>query len=198
MNQVQALNVGDLLAGSGPADEKADSSTKNLSAAQMGIYFAHLLDSSGVGFNTAHYRVIRGELDTERFHAALQQVVAALDTYRSSVVMVNDQPRIFVGDGRNLAFQQLDFSSHAEPISDAISLMKAERLEPFDLEQGPLVKFALVKVSEQCYFFYHVYHHLVVDGAGVYQFERYLFESYLALIDGSRWRVKGTSQSSLS
>uniref|UniRef100_UPI0040473E21 condensation domain-containing protein n=1 Tax=Orrella sp. TaxID=1921583 RepID=UPI0040473E21 len=183
MNQVQALNVGDLLAGSGPADEKADSSTKNLSAAQMGIYFAHLLDSSGVGFNTAHYRVIRGELDTERFHAALQQVVAALDTYRSSVVMVNDQPRIFVGDGRNLAFQQLDFSSHAEPISDAISLMKAERLEPFDLEQGPLVKFALVKVSEQCYFFYHVYHHLVVDGAGVYQFERYLFESYLALID---------------
>ena len=183
MNRVQALNVGDLLAGSGPADEIADSSTQNLSAAQMGIYFAHLLDKSGAGFNTAHYRIIKGELDTERFHAALQQVVASLDSYRSTVVLVNDQPRVCIGDCGNLIFKQLDFSDHPEPVSDAISFMTAERLEPFDLEQGPLVKFALIKVNEQCYFFYHVYHHLVVDGAGVYQFERYLFKSYLALND---------------
>ena len=49
-----------------------------LTEAQSGLWFAQRLDPANPIFNTAHYLDIRGDLDVEAFHAAVDQMADVL------------------------------------------------------------------------------------------------------------------------
>ena len=113
---------------------------KFLTTAQRGIYFAHLLDKSGIKYNTAHYRDINGELDCEAFSRAVDAVLTGVPTYCSKVVFNEEIPctQDLARSERTLG--HLDFSQRADPLASAVRWMECERNTPFDLENGPLFR----------------------------------------------------------
>ena len=154
---------------------------KELTTAQRGIYFSHLLDNTKANFNTAHFREINGPLNIELFRQAVKAVVDRVPAYRSTVK--NYDECLFIVE-TNIIEEPLDFmdlSLEPNAWSSAISWMEHQRLIPFDLDRGPLFDYVLIKLSSLKYLLYHCYHHIIVDGAGVYQFERWVFEAYESL-----------------
>ena len=142
------------------------------------MYFAHLLDKSGVAFNPAHYRDIHGAIDPELLSKAVDAALNSVSTYCVRVELNEETPYIRDCGGVEGALSHLDVSQEANPLDAALRWMESERNLPFDLESGPLFRIALIKLGPAHHFLFHCFHHIIVDGAGVYQLERWVFEIY--------------------
>ena len=63
--------------------------------------------------------------------------------------------------------------------------MKADLARPIDPTRGPLFGFALFKASATRFFWYARYHHIVLDGFGMWLVARRVAEVYTALCAGT-------------
>ena len=152
-----------------------------LTTAQRGVYFAHLLDESGVAYNTAHYRDIHGALDPELLSKAVDAALSGVPTYCVKIELNDEIPYARECGYGPKALVQLDVSQDSDPLEAALRWMERERNLPFALEDGPLFRLTLIKLGPTQHFLFHCYHHIIVDGAGIYQLERWIFEGYNCL-----------------
>ena len=105
-----------------------------LTTAQRGVYFAHLLDKSGVAYNTAHYRDINGAVDLEVFSQAVDAALNCVPAYCVSVVLHEEIPCARDFGGGELVLSHLDVSQEPEPLAAAMRWMECERNLAFDFE----------------------------------------------------------------
>ncbi len=155
-----------------------------LTSARQAIYVAHLLDPSQYAYNIGHYREVDGYLDVDCFSQSVDLVLSKTPAYRSIVKIENDVPYLDVRPSANSALQLVDFSQEVGPEAAAIAWMDQERKLPFDLTKGPLFRYVLIRLGSDWYFIFTCLHHLIVDGAGLFQFERNVFDIYSAIIRG--------------
>ena len=64
--------------------------------------------------------------------------------------------------------------------------MKADLAQPIDPTRGPLFGFALFKASATRFFWYARYHHIVLDGFGMWLVARRVAEVYTDSVPGAR------------
>ena len=121
------------------------------------------------------------------------------------VVNENDALRIILHEGDPVPEQEFrddvgfevpfrDFSGNGDAMSHALEWMRQEFVRPFELYGMPLFRFALVKVSDNCYCWLKQYHHLITDGWGISLIVRRVAEAYNAILAGK----DGTGQPSYS
>ena len=117
----------------------------------------------------------------------------------------NDALRIILHEGDPVPEQEFrddvgfevpfrDFSGNGDAMSHALEWMRQEFVRPFELYGMPLFRFALVKVSDNCYCWLKQYHHLITDGWGISLIVRRVAEAYNAILAGK----DGTGQPSYS
>ena len=157
-----------------------------LSSAQLGIWFAQKLDSDSAAYNIGEYIEIEGAVVLPLFERALRQVVAEAQSLRLR----------FVGAGRRAAAMGrraggfplpiVDVSVAADPRAAAETWMKADLARPVDPTAGPLFGFAMFKASSERFFWYARYHHLVLDGYGMWLIARRVAEVYSGLCAGAQ------------
>ncbi|MBM3575898.1 MAG: AMP-binding protein, partial [Alphaproteobacteria bacterium] len=155
-----------------------------LTSAQNAIYFAHLLDSSQHAYNISHYREITGKLELELFSLAVDLALAGTPAYRSRVVMQDGIPFLEVTCLPGAAIETIDFSDAQDPECRARAWMDEEWKKPFELTKAPLYRHVLIKLKSDRHILFYLLHHLIVDGAGGALFERNIFETYSALVEG--------------
>ena len=63
-----------------------------------------------------------------------------------------------------LDIQHIDFSGHPHKQEQLLTYIKEDSFRPFDLEKGPLIRVALIRMDEQAYVFYFNIHHIISDG----------------------------------
>ncbi|MGW6055207.1 amino acid adenylation domain-containing protein [Streptomyces sp. NPDC055189] len=146
-------------------DERAESHP--LSAAQNGIWFAHQLNRTGRNYNIGEYIEIHGRFDRDHFATAWGQLADEADALRVSGVDA-ETLRLTVAPTAPVRIQRIDFSAGddegRDPESAALAWMRADLAHHVDLTEGPLWAAALFTLSPERHFFYHRYHHLVLDG----------------------------------
>lgn len=121
-------------------------------------------DDASLAFNESTSLRLRGPLDRGALNAAVRALVARHEALRSS----------FSGDGLSMMIQE---SLEAEPTlhdfaaltPDAArgqldKLLKKSVEEPFDLVDGPLVRFDLVVLAPQEHVLVITAHHIICDG----------------------------------
>ncbi len=126
-----------------------------LMAPQSGTYFQQC------------WCILNGELDLPRFTAAWQQVIRRHQVLRSEchwedldrpvqVIYDNAEPEWYLSDWSHLGVpeQQNAFAAWLE----------ADRERGFHLDQAPLLRFALISLSESSHRFVWSFHHLLMDG----------------------------------
>ncbi len=155
-----------------------------LSSAQLGIWFAQRLNPSSAAYNIGEYLEIRGDIAPAVFERALRQVVAESETLCVRITEREGQPRQIVDRTFGWPLPVIDLSSESDPRTIAETWMRSDLAQPVDPVRGPLFSFALFKSSDNLFFWYARYHHIVMDGFAMWLFSRRVAQVYSELSAG--------------
>ncbi|GAB3117134.1 hypothetical protein GCM10027160_27200 [Streptomyces calidiresistens] len=158
-----------------------------LTAGQAGIWYAQSLSGPNATFHAAMYLEIAGPLDPELFLAAMRRVVTETEALRARFVDDGTGPAQVIEPITDWSAQPLhvlDLAAGDRPEQEAEEWMWADANTPVDVFDGPLYRFALIRIAADRFFFYHRYHHLVMDGFGANLVAARLAEVYTRLVAG--------------
>lgn len=117
---------------------------------------------------TVHFR---GNLDPVALKSALQAFIRRHEAWRTVIRESDGVPFLAVlppGDV-NLQISDVRSFSEAERENRATELARADVVEPFDLANGPLLRFRLISLADDLHRLYVALHHSVFDGFAVYR-----------------------------
>jgi enterobactin synthetase component F len=150
-----------------------------LTMAQRGLWLTQKI-TPGAILNIAESIEIRGPIKPEIFQSALHQLVAEAEQLRVRIDETEGMPRQIPWPNYGGDFSYLDMSQEEHPQDAVKNWMMREVVQPVDLAKGPLWVSALLKVSDDCYFWYQSAHHIVYDGYGGGLVARRLADLYTA------------------
>jgi amino acid adenylation domain-containing protein len=138
-----------------------------LSPLQQGLFF-HTLYAPQSGVYVEQLScILRGELHLTAFEQAWQQVLDRHPILRTAFIWKElAEPVQVVRQRVKLPFRQedwrsLDGAAQAEQLDQ---YLKTDRTRGFDLSKAPLMRLALIRLSEDAYQFVWTYQHLLLDG----------------------------------
>ena len=164
-----------------------------LSVAQTDVWRAQRLAPESAMYNVAGYQEIFGAIDRGLFEAALRQAIGESDTHNTRFVATKDGPRQISGPATEFKIPFMDMSREADARTTAIAWMQAAMYEPFDLENGPLFRFALIKIADDRSFWFMIFHHIITDLFGTALLYPRVADLYNAAIDGQERPLERTS-----
>ncbi|WP_312886186.1 non-ribosomal peptide synthetase, partial [Paenibacillus plantarum] len=134
----------------------------------------NLLEGQNIKYNMPSSAILDGELDLERFRNAYSQLLARHEVLRTSFSFVGGQPvqTVHRQVPQEIEYIELQDSSVVKSLLDAV--------KPFDLNQAPLIRMKLVKVSEKRHILIYDIHHIIFDGISI----SVIVQDLLALYDG--------------
>ncbi|MGI0116230.1 amino acid adenylation domain-containing protein [Zooshikella sp. RANM57] len=156
-----------------------------LTRAQAGIWYAQQRFPQSVVYNTGEYLDIRGQLNLDYLQQAIKSAVMEADSLHCRFQLIDEMPQQTVDPCRQVDVVVIDCSCAADPIADALQWMQRDVSTPMDLQQGPLVRQAIIKVFPDRYFWYQGIHHIAIDGYGFSLLIARVAEIYRALVTSS-------------
>ncbi|MGZ5968071.1 MAG: aminotransferase class III-fold pyridoxal phosphate-dependent enzyme, partial [Polyangiales bacterium] len=131
---------------------------------QREIWLAtHLGTEASLAFNESVSLHLRGELDVAALRAAVRALPKRHDALRS--VFSDDGLTLIVPkEARELEVPLHDLTTHAAKEAELAATIERHVTEPFDLENGPLVRAELVRLTADHHVLVFTGHHIVLDG----------------------------------
>nr|WP_314533777.1 non-ribosomal peptide synthetase [uncultured Pseudomonas sp.] len=157
-----------------------------LSYSQQRMWFLWQMEPDSPAYNVGGMARLRGELDVERFDAALQALIMRHETLRTTFPSIDGVARQQVHPHAGMRLELRDFSAlaAADRERQVQQLADEEAHQPFDLETGPLLRACLVRTALQEHYLVLTLHHIVTEGWAMDIFARELSALYEALVDG--------------
>ena len=160
------------------------SHTFALTAPQREIWFDQLLHAHVPLYNIGGYVEINRAVDPALFDRAVQRLVAGHDVLRLVLQSVagEDLPVQACRDAVVASVPFIDLSGADDPVAASAQWMQERFVAPFALHDQPLYRYALIRLRDDRYRFFFVYHHLVTDGWGISLLNKRLGRLYAALL----------------
>ena len=160
--------------------------TLPLSFAQQRQWFLWKLDPHSTAYHIPTTLRMRGALDIASLERSFNALIARHDTLRTDFQQVDGQVRQVV---RGEASLHLEVDTVQAPAHDQEALIRAfverENAQPFDLDNGPLLRVRLLALSEQDHVLVLTQHHIVSDGWSMQVMVRELVELYAHYSQGA-------------
>ncbi|MFD4529066.1 amino acid adenylation domain-containing protein [Streptomyces sp. NPDC058470] len=156
-----------------------------LTGAQAGVWFAQAVQPESPIFRAAEYLEIHGPVHTGLFEQALRRMTAEADALHIRFVDTEDGPRQTVGAEPDWRLHIVDVSGEDDPRRAAEEWMDRDLRRRIDLTAAPLFTYALFQISRDRCFWYHAYHHILLDGVGAALLVRRVADLYTALVAGA-------------
>ncbi len=142
-----------MAAGEASSARAGDGDAGRLSPAQQRMWLQWQLDPQGHAY-TIHGSVqLKGQLDSAALQQAFDQLVSRHESLRTRFVVDNGEVRQHILPASGLQIRPLTVQAQA-----------AEAREPFDLQQGPLLRASLAPVEEGAWRLALTLHHIIADG----------------------------------
>ncbi|MFD8495080.1 amino acid adenylation domain-containing protein [Amycolatopsis sp. NPDC059657] len=127
-----------------------------LSASQRRFWFFHEFDPAAVEYNVHFGFRITGDLDIDRLRIACRELLARHESLRTTVTLVDDEPVqvIHPAGAPDLSIKDLD---------DLEAQVRAEVTVPFDIRNGQVVRFLVLRGENEHLLLFGL-HHIAVDG----------------------------------
>ncbi|QDL68845.1 non-ribosomal peptide synthetase [Streptomyces malaysiensis subsp. malaysiensis] len=173
-----------------------------VSAAQLGVWVAQQLDPDSPLYNCGAYLEIDGPVDTGVLGEAVQRAVEETEALRSYFTEDTgptertdpaEDTRLcqLVVPAEPTSLRVRDLRDVADPEAAAHRWMNAEMLKPFDLGHGPLSDQTLLLLADDRSFYFHRYHHAVLDAFGQTVYGARVAALYTALLTGTEPAASG-------
>ncbi|HEV2149836.1 MAG TPA: amino acid adenylation domain-containing protein, partial [Longimicrobiaceae bacterium] len=179
--EVERASGGPRQAALPPVRPCGDDGHAPLSFAQQRLWFLHRLDPGSAAYNVGTALRIDGPLDAGALQAALDAVVERHQVLRTTFEEVSGEPRQRTHPARGVSLPLLDLSGAGGREREAERLAEEIARRPFRLEEGPLLRGALLRLGAGEHLLVLVVHHVVYDGwsAGVLARElRHLYGAF--------------------
>jgi amino acid adenylation domain-containing protein len=158
----------------------------SLSFAQQRLWFLEILEPNTPLYSISRVTRLLGCLDTVALKGALAKIVERHEVLRTVFHERNGEAVQVILPPEAWSFETRDLSRLPEQEREATlqQLLVTERLRPFDLTQGPLLRVQLVRVAPEEHVLLLSVHHTAFDGWSVGVLWRELVEAYQALTSG--------------
>ena len=147
---------------------------------QLGVYFDCVKDYEKLNYNLPKYIELGSDIDENRLKSAIIDVINSHPYMKTRIVMKDGE-----------VFQETRDSLIIDDLIEIVELdnvdedYKREFIKPFDLSEGPLFRFRIIKnqdnVSLLCDF-----HHIIVDGTSL----NILFDEIAKTYDGIEFETE--------
>jgi len=166
-----------------------------LSTMQEGMLFHSLKSESTSMYLEQFSCTLNGQINFEYFWNAWQAVIDHNSVLRTAFVWEGvKKPVQVVLKECEVKYIQYDWSNlpQAEIERDYSKFLENDRIMGFELDQAPLMRFALIQIAESGYYFVWSFHHIVMDGWSLPLVLGQMLENYKALKDGQAPAKKKT------
>ena len=157
-----------------------------LSSAQQRLWFLEQINPGTSTYNLPASAELELDLDLAILRRSLDEIACRHETLRTRFVNVKGQPRQTVDAAAAVPLPVLDLSD-LEPAAREATVRRIaedEALRPFDLAEGPLVRFRLLRLAPRSHRLLVTMHHIVSDGWSMGILIRELEVLYRAFADG--------------
>jgi hypothetical protein len=158
-----------------------------LSFAQQRLWFLHQLEAGSVAYNVQAAVKMTGPLNIPALERSLSEIVKRHESLRTRFGKVDGQPVQLIDDAMPVRFELTDLSRLAASVREAEAgrLAREEAISDFDLEHGPLLRAALLKLETDAHIALLTMHHIVSDGWSMGVLTRELGLLYEAFTNGA-------------
>ena len=128
-----------------------------------------------------------GPLDPDVLERSFNEIIRRHEAWRTSFETTAGQPVQIVHPDGTIRLSRIDLRGlgEAERETEAIRLISEDVRRPFQLNQGPLLRPTLVRMSDEDHRLFLAVHQIVVDGRSAYQIYPYeLAANYKAFLAG--------------
>jgi hypothetical protein len=163
---------------------KRENSFFPLSYGQKALYFLYLTSPESAAYNVAFTARIISECDIDALHRSFQNLINRHTSLRTTYNIRDGKPIQEVHGYQEIFFEVTDVAVLNE--DELKEKVKAVYLIPFDLENGPVFKVHLFKISKDNIILLFKFHHIASDGwsFGIILNELELF--YLSEAEGKK------------
>jgi len=148
-----------------------------LTLTQADIYYDQLHHPHSPLYNVGGY-IRFGRLDPVRLAQAHAALVAAHDAFGIRVVQQDGQPAQYISPERDTALPLHDFSAEAAPQQAASAWLSQLFERAMPVENAALFRAALLKLSDDEFWYVGCAHHLAMDGWGFANWAARLGQAY--------------------
>ncbi|WP_262696477.1 AMP-binding protein, partial [Kordiimonas aquimaris] len=142
---------------------------------------AFLLENEVFQENVGHpsaYLVLPAIVDIEKFSNVRSRLSVKYDLFSLNIRLKNGRFEQNIKEHLIGELRQLDFSTASDPERAAFKWMKLETEKSFNYNRAPYWRDAIIKISDNCFFYFMTVFHAVLDGAGIFLWFRKLLEAY--------------------
>ncbi|WP_157722062.1 non-ribosomal peptide synthase/polyketide synthase [Tumebacillus avium] len=148
--------------------KRSDEGPVRLSFAQQRLWVLDQLDEGTAAYNMPFAVRLTGGLHVEALEATLNAIIERHATLRTTFAKENEdgQPVQVIARELRLPLTVIDLRglSQAEQDAETKRRLLAETETPFDLSQGPLIRFSLLQLQENEHILLLSMHHIISDG----------------------------------
>ncbi|WP_271835357.1 non-ribosomal peptide synthetase [Dolichospermum lemmermannii] len=157
-----------------------------VSFAQERVYFIEQLAPSMTAYQFQESLRIKGNLNIDILEESLSEILRRHEIFRTTFPAVEGKLVQLIHPPQPVKLPVIDLSNFpkSEQESEVQRLTEIAVHEPFDISQLPLIRWTLLKLSNQEYVLVHVEHHMVHDGWSFNLFLRELLTLYQAYSEG--------------
>ncbi|MEC0247121.1 amino acid adenylation domain-containing protein, partial [Paenibacillus chitinolyticus] len=134
------------------------------SSAQKRLFLLEKLNPGLLGYHLPFAVQVKGPLDVERFLAAWRALIERHPALRTSFYMEDGNVMQRIEQGVEPPLSVVDGSGWPEP---ALALRQRSFLQPFRLEQAPLLRMELVRMEHESSVLLLDMHHIITDGTSM-------------------------------
>ena len=150
---------------------------------QAALWFIQQLEPNTSAYNIGNGFRLKGNLDVAQFERCLNVVAQRHQVLRTVFKAIDGKPFQFVTEMK-LTVPVVDVRREPDPEAAAHEVVTRLIREPFDLENGPLVRVPMVRIADDDYVMVGVLHHIVTDWWSYYVFYTELLGLYHAFSQG--------------
>jgi len=157
-----------------------------LSLAQQQLWFLHQLQPGSPAYNLPVAARLHGPLDVAVLERSFNEVIQRHEALRTTFTTIAEQPVQAIAPTLRLTLPVIDLRGLPEQRRQANvrELAAAAAQQPFDLEQGPLLRACLLQLQEREFVLLLTMHHIIADGWSLGVLLRELAELYAAFSTG--------------
>ena len=145
-----------------------------LSSAQERLFILNQLEEDSLGYNMPEALVVEGELDLERFHGALDQLIERHEALRTSFTLKDGVPVQKITES-------IDFQVDYHQFEDLEDIRISDFIRPFDLTKPPLFRVDWIQLIDKNILLFDL-HHIIADGVSM----GVLINDFISLYQGQQ------------
>ncbi|SHJ91509.1 amino acid adenylation domain-containing protein, partial [Clostridium cavendishii DSM 21758] len=153
---------------------------------QKRLWFMYKLNPNSIVYNIHLGFRIYGDLKIDLLQEAINEMAMEQESLRTRFQYIDDELMQVIEPNFTEKIKHIDLSDIDSALIED-ELRKAcneESYKPFDLENGPLVRFLLIKIAPEERLFITVIHHIIFDGWSMGIFYKNLSDKYNNLCNG--------------